>query len=118
MPRFLYRCPVCCTTSPLCPTAKAADAEGSTHRGQLHAGHHPDGETVGEVNRRGQWYATLGPLAGPRSRLADALIDARDPDGMGRPFWADVAADAILAGGSAAALWVTSTVLTALPGLT
>ncbi|MFF8717521.1 hypothetical protein ACF07T_39915 [Streptomyces sp. NPDC015184] len=71
MRRYLYRCPICRTTSPLTHTPAALAAERDHHRQALHAGHHPDGEKAGEVDRRGRWHADLDLVARLHTRLTD-----------------------------------------------
>ncbi|MEU9485913.1 hypothetical protein AB0D83_19995 [Streptomyces decoyicus] len=106
MRRYLYRCPVCRTTSPLCRTPAELKAEGASHRHKIHGRHHPDGEKDGEVDRRGRWYiATL------HARLADTYADYCDPEGMGHRLWAGALAWLTLTTAGLTALWATSAAL-------
>ncbi|WP_411121277.1 hypothetical protein [Streptomyces sp. x-19] len=111
MRRYLYRCPVCRTTSPVCWTRAELKAESDGHRAALHGGHYPDGEHDGEVDRRGRWYAELDLLTAIQARIADAYADLRDPDGMGRRLWAEALSWLTLTATAAAALWCTTTAL-------
>ncbi|MEU3602244.1 hypothetical protein ABZ714_26530 [Streptomyces sp. NPDC006798] len=111
MRRYLYRCPVCRTTSGVRFSPAEAAAEGEHHRRQLHAGHHPDGEHTGEIDRRGRWYADLGPLTALHARLADAYADLRDPKGTGGRLWAAALAWATLAASGLTALLAASAAL-------
>ncbi|MFG2284825.1 hypothetical protein ACGFOU_01885 [Streptomyces sp. NPDC048595] len=111
MRRYLYRCPVCRTTSDIVHTVTDAENEAVNHREELHGRHHPDGQFVGEIDRRRRWYADLGLLAALHARIADGLADIRDPNGMGGRLWASVAAWLALIAGAASVLWVTATAL-------
>ncbi|MGW2183319.1 hypothetical protein ACWCXX_35810 [Streptomyces sp. NPDC001732] len=111
MRRYLYRCPVCRTTSPLTHTPATLAAERDHHRHALHAGHHPDGEKAGEVDRRGRWYADLDLVARLHARLTDTYADVHDPKGSGAPLWARGLAWLTLTTGAAAALWTTTALL-------
>ncbi|MFE6270469.1 hypothetical protein ACFVQ9_17005 [Streptomyces goshikiensis] len=102
MRRYVYRCTVCRTSSPVVRQLDDLAAEGEAHRLALHGGHIPDAEAVGQVDRLGRLYASLGPLIAMHARIADGLSDLRDPKGMGYPFWASATATLLL--GSAAAL--------------
>ncbi|MFD3778204.1 hypothetical protein [Streptomyces sp. NPDC058612] len=102
MRRYVYRCTVCRTTSPVVHHLEDLAAAGEGHRLAIHGGHIPDAEAAGQVDRLGRWYASLGPLIAMHARIADGLSDLRDPKGIGHPFWASAAAT--LALGSAAAL--------------
>ncbi|MEV8455535.1 hypothetical protein AB0467_28415 [Streptomyces sp. NPDC052095] len=106
MRRYLYRCPVCRTTSPLTRTPAALDAERDHHRRTLHGGHHPDDEKTGEVDRRGRWYTDLDPVARLHARLTDIYADLRDPKGTGSPLWARALAWLTLATGAATTFWI------------
>ncbi|MET9656809.1 hypothetical protein [Streptomyces sp. NPDC006510] len=109
--RFLYRCPVCRTTSPVRFSPPEIGAEGEHHRQALHGGHYPDGETTGEVDRRGRWYTDLGRLAALHARLADTFADLRDPKGSGGRLWADALAWLTLSTTALGALWATTAAL-------
>ncbi|MFJ5802532.1 hypothetical protein [Streptomyces decoyicus] len=111
MRRYLYRCPVCRTTSPVCRSRAELKAESAGHRAALHGGHYPDDEVHGEVDRRGRWYADLSFIAAVQARLADAYADIPDPTGMGRRLWADALSWLTLTATAAAALWCTTTAL-------
>ncbi|GAA2264670.1 hypothetical protein GCM10010232_66020 [Streptomyces amakusaensis] len=104
MRRYRYRCPVCRTTSPVCHGLNALAAEGEDHRTTQHGGHFPDGETFGEIDRRGRWYTTLPPLTAVHARLADALSDLHDEKAMGHYWWATAGAALILTAAAALAL--------------
>ncbi|MFB8016874.1 hypothetical protein ACFC5E_36190 [Streptomyces rochei] len=105
MRRYRYRCTVCRTTSPVVHQLDDLAAEGAAHRQAIHAGHIPDEETAGQIDRLGRWYATLPPLSALHAHLADALSDLHDPKAMGHYWWAT--AGAALAIGTAAALCLT-----------
>ncbi|MFG2236147.1 hypothetical protein ACGFNX_40195 [Streptomyces sp. NPDC048723] len=111
MRRYRYRCPVCSTTSPTVhhPDDVAVEAEG--HRQALHGGHHPDGESAGEIDRLGRWYSSLGPLTALHARLADNLADIKDPKGMGHPWSATAGAALTIAAAAALVLAVISAAL-------
>ncbi|MCY0947306.1 hypothetical protein [Streptomyces antarcticus] len=111
MRRYLYRCNVCSTTSPTVLHPDDLVAEGEGHRQVLHGGHYPDGESAGEIDRLGRWYASLGPLARLHARIADNLADLRDPKGMGHPLWASAAASLTIAAAAALVLAVFSAAL-------
>ncbi|MFF4950584.1 hypothetical protein [Streptomyces chattanoogensis] len=111
MRRYLYRCPVCRTTSPVCRTRAELNSESAGHRAAIHGGHFPDDEIHGEVDRRGRWYADLSLIAALQARLADAYADIPDPTGMGRRLWADALSWITLIATSLAGLWVTTTAL-------
>ncbi|KIZ17363.1 hypothetical protein [Streptomyces natalensis] len=111
MRRFLYRCPVCRTTSPVCRNRAELKGESDRHRAILHGDHYPDGEKTGAVDRRGRWYADLGLIAAVQARLADAYADIPDPNGMGRRLWADALSWLTLTATALAALWCTTTAL-------
>ncbi|MFF3787559.1 hypothetical protein [Streptomyces sp. NPDC001933] len=111
MRRYLYRCPLCRTTSPVRFSPPEIGAEGEYHRQALHGGHYPDGETTGEVDRRGRWYTDLGILASLQTRLGDTFADLRDPKGTGGRIWADALAWLTLTTGAATVLWTTTAVL-------
>ncbi|WP_206433879.1 hypothetical protein, partial [Streptomyces sp. ADI95-17] len=76
MHRYLYRCPVCRTTSPVRHSPAALTAEGDHHRQALHDGHHPDGERSGEVD-------DLDLVARLHARLTDTYANIHDPKGSG-----------------------------------
>ncbi|GLW19711.1 hypothetical protein Stsp01_64540 [Streptomyces sp. NBRC 13847] len=111
MRRYLYRCPVCRTTSPLCRTPAELKAEGESHRHDLHGGHFPDGEKDGEVDRRGRWYDDLGWLTTLHARLTDAYADLHDPHGTGHRLWAGALAWLTLTAGALTTLWATTAAL-------
>ncbi|MFF4286007.1 hypothetical protein ACFY0R_11865 [Streptomyces sp. NPDC001633] len=111
MRRYLYRCPVCRTTSPICRTPAELKAESAGHRAALHGGHYPDDEIHGEVDRQGRWYADLSLIAALQARLADAYADIPDPNGMGRRLWAEALSWLTLTAIALAALRATTTAL-------
>lgn len=111
MRRYLYRCPVCRTTSSTVHTPRAAESEAAGHREQMHGGHHPDGQFIGEVDRRGRWYTDLTLLGRLHTRLADTLADLRDPKGTGGRLWAATLAWLTLTGSALTVLWVTAAAL-------
>ncbi|MCY0923565.1 MULTISPECIES: hypothetical protein [unclassified Streptomyces] len=111
MRRYLYRCPVCLTTSPVAHGLDEVDDEAAAHRQAIHGGHFPDGESAGEIDRLGRWYAALGPLAALHSRIADNLADLGDPKGMGRPMGASALAAFAIAAAAAIVLGVLSAAL-------
>lgn len=111
MRRYRYRCSVCLTTSPTVHGPDEVADEAAGHRQALHGGHFPDGESVGEIDRLGRWYASLGQLTALHSRIADNLADLRDPKGMGRPLGASAAASLALAAAAALVLAVLSAAL-------
>jgi len=111
MRRYLYRCPVCRTTSPVRFGPPEIAAEGEHHRQTLHGGHYPDGEKAGEVDRRGRWHADLGILAALNARLADTYADLRDPKDTGSPLWARALAWLTLTTSAATTLWITTAAL-------
>ncbi|MCX5278322.1 MULTISPECIES: hypothetical protein [Streptomyces] len=111
MRRYLYRCPVCSTTSPTVHHLDDLAAEGEGHRQALHGGHFPDGESAGEIDRLGRWYAALTPLTRLHARIADNLADLRDPKGVGHPLWASAAASLTIAAAAALVLAVLSAAL-------
>ncbi|MFE3144263.1 hypothetical protein [Streptomyces scopuliridis] len=111
MRRYLYRCPVCRTTSGVRFSPGEIAAEGEHHRHQLHAGHYPDGEQAGEVDRRGRWYAGLGIITTLHARLADTYADLRDPKGSGGRLWADALSWLTLTGSALTVLWATTAAL-------
>ncbi|MER6917096.1 hypothetical protein ABT354_36110 [Streptomyces sp. NPDC000594] len=111
MRRYRYRCPVCQTTSPVRHGLNALAAEGEHHRDSQHGGHYPDGETSGETDRLGRWYAALPPIAAAHARLADTLSDLHDEKAMGHYWWASAGAVLIL---TAAIALVLGTALLAL----
>ncbi|MFG2716421.1 hypothetical protein ACGFX2_38760 [Streptomyces goshikiensis] len=102
MRRYVYRCTVCRTTSPVVHQLEDLAAVGENHRLALHGGHIPDDEAAGQVDRLGRWYAALSPLIAMHARIADGFSDLRDPKGTGHPFWASAGATLVL--GSAVAL--------------
>ncbi|MCM2394340.1 hypothetical protein, partial [Streptomyces albipurpureus] len=108
MRRYLYRCPVCRTTSGVRFSPAESTAEGEHHRLQLHAGHYPDGEHVGEIDRQGRWYTDMGPLTALHTRLADTYADLRDPKGIGGCLWAAAFAWVTLAASGLTVLWTTA----------
>ncbi|KPC61265.1 hypothetical protein [Streptomyces chattanoogensis] len=111
MRRYLYRCPVCRTTSPVCRNRAELTSESDRHRGILHGGHYPDGEKAGGVDRRGRWYADLGLVAAAHACLADAYADIPDPGGMGRRLWAEALSWLTLTATALGALWATAAAL-------
>ncbi|MFE2529042.1 hypothetical protein ACFXEL_32995 [Streptomyces sp. NPDC059382] len=111
MRRYLYRCNVCSTTSPMVLRLDDLAIEAEGHRQVLHGGHFPDGENAGEIDRLGRWYASLGPLARVHARIADNLADLRDPKGMGHPLWASAAAALTIAAAAGLVLAVLSAAL-------
>ncbi|MFD8826914.1 hypothetical protein ACFV1C_31740 [Streptomyces sp. NPDC059605] len=111
MRRYLYRCPVCRTTSPLTHHPATLTAERDHHRHTLHAGHHPDGEKAGEVDRRGRWYTDLDLITRLHTRLTDTYADIHDPKGSGAPLWARTLAWLTLTTGAATVLWTTTALL-------
>lgn len=54
MPSFTYRCPLCRTSSPRALTYAEALAEQTLHRGRVHGGHIPDGDSI-TVRRTERW---------------------------------------------------------------
>ncbi|MEU8842673.1 hypothetical protein AB0D97_26660 [Streptomyces roseus] len=111
MRRYLYRCPVCLTTSPVAYGLDEVADEATTHRQAIHGGHFPDGESAGEIDRLGRWYAALGPLAALHARIADNLADLKTPKGVGHPLWASAAAALTIAAAAALVLAVLSAAL-------
>lgn len=111
MRRYVYRCTVCRTTSPVVHQLEDLAAAGEDHRLALHGGHIPDAEAAGQVDRLGRWYASLGPLIAMHARIADGLSDLRDPKGIGHPFWASAAATLVLGGAAALVFGVISAAL-------
>ncbi|MEU9418413.1 hypothetical protein [Streptomyces sp. NPDC048272] len=111
MRRYLYRCPVCSTTSPTVHHPNEVAAEAIAHRQALHGGHFPDGESAGEIDRLGRWYASLGPLTTLHARIADNLADLKTPKGVGHPLWASAAATLTIAAAAALVLAVLSAAL-------
>ncbi|MFF4390739.1 hypothetical protein ACFY0G_28730 [Streptomyces sp. NPDC001552] len=96
------------TTSPVVHHPDDVAVEADDHRQALHGGHYPDGESAGEIDRLGRWYASLGPLAAVHARIADNLADIQDPKGMGRPWSATAGAALILAAAAALVVAVLS----------
>ncbi len=84
------------------------------HRQALHGGHFPDGESAGEIDRLGRWYAFLTPLTALHARIADNLADLKTPKGTGHPLWASAAATLTIAAAAALVLAVLSAALTPL----
>ncbi|MFE7808517.1 hypothetical protein ACFU51_28370 [Streptomyces sp. NPDC057430] len=112
MRRYLYRCTVCRTTSPVCFGTAELEAESDHHRDALHSGHYPDGERIGEVDRNGRWYADMRFVIALHTRLADNLADIRDPKGHGARLWAWALSWLTLGGAGYIALWAMSIALT------
>ncbi|MGW7316127.1 hypothetical protein [Streptomyces sp. NPDC054865] len=111
MRRYVYRCTVCRTTSPVVHQLEDLAAVCEDHRLALHGGHIPDAEAAGQVDRLGRWYASLGPLIAMHARIADGLSDLRDPKGTGHPLWASAAATLTIAAAAALVLAVLSAAL-------
>ncbi|WP_326701888.1 hypothetical protein OG909_32820 (plasmid) [Streptomyces sp. NBC_01754] len=111
MRRYRYRCTVCRTTSPVVHQLHDLDAEGAAHRQALHAGHFPDDEAAGQIDRRGRWYTALPPLSALHAHLADALSDLHDPKAMGHYWWATTGAALIIGGTAALFLTLIATAL-------
>lgn len=106
MRRYLYRCTLCRTTSPVVLALDDLDAEAGAHRQAVHGGHFPDDELVGEIDRLGRWYAALPPLAALHARIADALSDLHDIKAMGHYWWASTAATLLIGGTAALTLFL------------
>ncbi|MER7761330.1 hypothetical protein [Streptomyces sp. NPDC097619] len=111
MRRYLYRCTLCCTTSPMCFGTAELDAQSNHHRAAVHSGHYPDGERSGAVDRTGRWYADMGPLTTLHSLLADAFADLRDPTGQGLRLWAWALSWLTLSTAGLLTVWVSGVVL-------
>lgn len=111
MRRYRYRCTVCRTTSPVVHQLHDLAAEGTAHRQAIHAGHIPDDETTGQIDRLGRWYATLPPLNALHAHLADGLSDLHDPKAMGHYWWASAGAALIIGGAAALILALISAAL-------
>ncbi|MDJ0384993.1 hypothetical protein [Streptomyces sp. G-G2] len=99
------------TTSPVAHGLDEVADEAVAHRQAIHGGHFPDGESAGEIDRLGRWYASLGQLTALHARIADNLADLRDPKGMGRPLGASAAAALAIAAAAAIVLGVLSAAL-------
>ncbi|MDD9383128.1 hypothetical protein M8Z33_42080 [Streptomyces sp. ZAF1911] len=111
MRRYLYRCTLCRTTSPICFGTAELDAQSSHHRDAVHSGHYPDGERSGAVDRTGRWYADMGPLTALHTRLTDEFADLRDPKGNGLRLWAWALSWLTLSTAGLLAVWATGAVL-------
>ncbi|QKW55045.1 hypothetical protein [Streptomyces buecherae] len=111
MRRYASRCPVCRTTSPPTTTPAAAEKEAHHHRQALHAGHHPDGQTTEELDRRGRRYATMSPLIATHARMSDTFADMRHHGGMGRVLWSEALAWLTLTSSALAGLWALAAAL-------
>ncbi|MEU0630611.1 hypothetical protein [Streptomyces sp. NPDC005989] len=109
--RYLYRCPLCRTTSPVRFQLDDLAAEGNAHRQTIHGGHIPDDEAAGQIDRLGRWYVALTPLVALHAHLADALSDLRDPKAMGHYWWASAGATLTLGGAAALAVMFISAAL-------
>ncbi|MFI5805655.1 hypothetical protein [Streptomyces sp. NPDC051561] len=101
MRRYVYRCSVCRTTSPVLFDLPDLADEGQAHRLALHGGHIPDEEIAGQIDRLGRWYAALSPLVALHARIADGLSDLHNEKTMGHYWWASIGAVLILAASAA-----------------
>ncbi|MEU6513653.1 hypothetical protein [Streptomyces sp. NPDC046978] len=74
MPQYVYRCPVCRTSSRPYSSAGRADDRGQVHRDEHHHGDHPDGERIEQIQHAMPEPGQMAALAFVTALILFALL--------------------------------------------